>query len=647
MRRRFVSSKLTTLAHNSRLHAKVAIAFHKCLADNVTHSIKTLAALRDWLTSNTFSWYSDLEAATNVRDNLAILGLQGVLNLALERAVTVHIERQARKMLHKRGTVEPGDLYKLGDMETDVGAVNENSEAVRPLLVKLIYGPLSNTFAFWSADQESAGFEASLTEWQGRCIYHLDTLLVREKADGLLSLIKEWPASMAAMSDLKEAITETRDKVLVADRLNDALKKNLLHPGAKTRDILQTYVSLVYAVRYVDPSGILLSRVSGPIRKYLRGRPDTVPVIVASLLGDDEGFVQLREELDAAGKGEAAGASQNDGDTSMIVGADKDEDEGEENAGGKGSRDGPSSIHPVDYTDPNWEPRPVDAGPSYRQSRTADVIAMLVSIFDDKQSFVKALEVSTAKALLKTSNYDITREYRNNAVLKRRFGDTSLARCDVMLQDIVESRRVDASIRRIMDAPSSALPMATQKKLGLSKEEGASHTFAVLRPLITSRQFWPDLEGSEVPMAPGGVPGESNQPATLASVGPPPGGMDMKLPGELGVALDTYNRAFTAVRDSRRLRWLPGFGRVKVQISMIDGRRWTEIVDPIKAAVLTAASTTSSPTSPLSKAQLALDMGLSESSKELTDALRYWCSKSVLVEVEGRPGWFIECDTQL
>lgn len=616
---------------------------------HLTHDVKALSEIASWLTRNLFSSQDDIMLAGSMRQELSRLGLNPVLSVSIERACRLHIEARIRSLLQKELLPEHQGLVDVNSYREQVDMMDEDMEdavkdgAIRPRLVNFIRTHLLEAYRFWSADDceyAQPPAEESSEAWLGRFIYYLDSLLVQERAQDLFELIKEWPASMPAMWDLKVSVTETREKLFVASQVTEALQRRLLHPGTKTKDILQTYVSLVYAVRFIDPSGILLSRVSGPIRRYLRGRADTVPVIVASLLGDDEGFAPLRQELDAAGKGEST--QNTDGDTSMIVGGEKDDDEADDRAG-KG-REALSSMRPIDYTDPNWEPRPVDAGPSYRQSKTADVIAMLVSIFEDKQSFVKALEVSTAKALLKTSRYDISREYRNNEVLKRRFGDTSLARCDVMLQDIVESRRVDSSIRRIMEAPSSSLSSSTLRKVGPMRKTGATSTFDALRPLITSRQFWPDLEGTEVPVAPGGVNLDTNQPATLASVGPPPGGMEMKLPGELGQALETYNRAFTAVRDSRRLRWLPGFGRVKVQIDMQDGRSWSEVVDPIKAAVLSAAgSSSSSPESPLSKAALAEEMNLNETSKELSEALRYWCTKNVLVEVEGRAGWYIEC----
>lgn len=503
----------------------------------------------------------------------------------------------------------------------------------------------------------------------------------------------------------RQSIHHTNLRIHVATTLTASLRARLLHPGARTRDILQLYVSLVYAVRHIDPPGVVLSRVAGPIRRYLRSRPDIVHVIVSSLLGggdeDDAGFEQLRSELDAAAakvdvaEGAASQAQRHDvsiagdvtmdGDSqSLSVAAQAVAAASSSAAGRSGALPGSSTAASAqqhgeslsDYSDPLWLPRPIDAGPSYRQSASADVIAMLVSIFEDRATFVKALEVSMAQSLLKsTRGYDVQLEYRNNEVLKRRFGDTALARCDVMLQDVVDSRRVGLGVwglleqAKAMDAqrsvegtatpppPPVSLPASVLTKLpkDYARDEA---TMRAMKPLITSRHFWPDLEGTEAPppspssnttSAPNAPGSSSRQSATLGSVGPPPGGLDLKLPGTLGRSLSHYNRAFSAVRESRRLRWMSGYGSAQIKVEMRDGRTWSERVDPIKAAVLVKAGEegAATPENPLSRRELAEEMGVvgvGEGERLLESAFQWCVAREVLVEVEGRQGWYIEAE---
>lgn len=118
--------------------------------------------------------------------------------------------------------------------------------------------------------------------------------------------------------------------------------RRLLHPGADTKDILTQYVSTIRCLRVIDPPGVLLYKVADPIRRYLRyegnccpssfwliahknsfsERPDTIRNIVSSLVGEGGDLLDENEQ--------AVPLQQNQAE---------------------------------DYTEPNWEPEPIDAGP--------------------------------------------------------------------------------------------------------------------------------------------------------------------------------------------------------------------------------------------------------------------------------------------
>lgn len=68
-----------------------------------------------------------------------------------------------------------------------------------------------------------------------------------------------------------------------------------------------------------------------------------------------------------------------------------------------------------DYSDPNWEPEPIDAGPDFRANKPSDVISTLVSIYDSRDLFVKELQVLLAQRLLaiqitETNNDQVEKE---------------------------------------------------------------------------------------------------------------------------------------------------------------------------------------------------------------------------------------------
>lgn len=625
-----------------------------------------LLSLQATLASVFQSHYSDGDEG--FKNDLFALGLDELLVVSLEQVCSEVVRNTTNTIVGVRlSDASPhlaSGLLRLSEMTS---VPMEATQAARPLIVELLQARLLPAMKFWSRLPRLSD-DAALARYR----FLVDDQLLNARSEQLFDLITDWPSSTPAVSDLKHAIIETDARVHVSIVLGRSIDKRLLHPGAQTRDILQFYISLVYAVRYIDAHGIILSRVASPIRRYLRGRSDTIAVIVGSLLGGGVGVADLRAELDAAarmdeGRADVSGigdttadVTMTDAETARLAGP---QDRHDVSTSARLARlPAAASDRIVDYSDPNWQPRPIDAGPNYRQTKSADVIAMLVSIFDDRATFVKALEVSTARALLQSRGYNVNQEYRNNEVLKRRFGDAALSKCDVMLQDVTDSRRVNQAVWQLLRTPDTALPANIRRKLPREPARQAAsqdETLLALKPLITSRQFWPDLEGSEAPASVAAVAvGEDNkQPATLASIGPPPGGLEMKLPGSLGRAMDAYNRCFTAVRESRRLRWLSGFGSVEVSVAMRDGRNWTERVDPIKAAVLVAAGEAdggesgegASPDFPVSKAKVMEDMeisGTDTQAKSLVDAaFAYWVSRNVLVEVRGRAGWYVECFT--
>ena len=54
--------------------------------------------------------------------------------------------------------------------------------------------------------------------------------------------------------------------------LRVSLQRRLLQPGAATTDILAQFVSTIRVLRELDPAGVLLAAVRGPLQRYLRAR---------------------------------------------------------------------------------------------------------------------------------------------------------------------------------------------------------------------------------------------------------------------------------------------------------------------------------------------------------------------------------------
>jgi hypothetical protein len=140
--------------------------------------------------------------------------------------------------------------------------------------------------------------------------------------------------ALFAFPSEQDCLTRVDSRSSLVSALKASNTTRLLHPGAETTDIISQYVSTIRCLRIVDPPGVLLQKVSEPIRRFLKNnRPDTIRCIVSALVNpsseEGEGGLELDEEDGEGG-----------------VKAVEETDEREE-----------------DYSDPNWVPEPVDAAP--------------------------------------------------------------------------------------------------------------------------------------------------------------------------------------------------------------------------------------------------------------------------------------------
>lgn len=173
-------------------------------------------------------------------------------------------------------------------------------------------------------------------------------------------------------------------------------------------------------------------------------------------------------------------------------------------------------------------------------------------------------------------------------LLKLRFGDAALQACEVMLRDVLDSRRVDAVIH---------------KEEGLNRPLGTTTPAPEFHTKILSRLFWPALHGE-----------------------------DFCLPWEIQEMQTRYEEGFETLKQSRKLTWLPALGQVTVEIHL-DDRSITEEVPTWQATVInafhdedTSAANPMSITVPQLLRDLGMDKGL------LLNALNFWVSKLVLRE---------------
>lgn len=177
-------------------------------------------------------------------------------------------------------------------------------------------------------------------------------------------------------------------------------------------------------------------------------------------------------------------------------------------------------------------------------------------------------------------------------LLKIRFGEGPLQACEVMLRDIVESRRTDTLIRKSSKFTESQVP----------DEVPQIHT------KILSRLFWPALNNDE-----------------------------FRIPPAIENLQTRYAAGFESIKASRKLTWLPALGQVSIELHLQD-RIISEDVHTWQASVIYAFQTGSendedgdnSSAPPATRTVMQLVESLYMDEPLVLNALTFWVGKLVL-----------------
>lgn len=144
--------------------------------------------------------------------------------------------------------------------------------------------------------------------------------------------------------------------------------KRLLHGGANTVDILFGYISAIKCFDILDSRGVLLERISKPIRRYLKEREDTVPELVSGILGQQSSTIRdLANELSSL-------KSRQDFELT------------------------------TSNADSGWYPDPMDAPADFTTDNNFDIIGNLLSMYDNKDAIIKELIKRFAEKMLLPSD---------------------------------------------------------------------------------------------------------------------------------------------------------------------------------------------------------------------------------------------------
>eukprot|EP00045_Choanoeca_perplexa_P010505 m.106333 g.106333 ORF g.106333 m.106333 type:complete len:719 (+) comp15301_c0_seq1:82-2238(+) len=350
----------------------------------------------------------------------------------------------------------------------------------------------------------------------------------------LFDIVVEWPDSQPCLLDLQACLQHTDLRPRLVEDFKAALSKRLLHPGAQTADIISQYVSTVHVLNLLDPSGVIRERVCGPVRTYLQTRRDTVKAVVEAVVSEQHGAGQ------------------------------------------------PTVAELEDYSD-SWLPElnDIDAvDDSATALKSTDPLQLLIGIYGSNEVFVDEFRGLLGQRLLQQDNYSTTSEIRTLELLKLRFGEDALHRCEVMVKDFKESRRIHNSFANAHTTEMEAAPI----------NHNAVNVF------VLSRLYWPNVKADS-----------------------------FKLPEAVNSFMDTYTKSYSELKAGRTLELRPSAGTVQLTLELA-GREETVTVPPLTASIIVLFQ--DQPNWTLEE----LSTKLEASSSAVRHRLAYWLSMGIVRE---------------
>ncbi|KAI4314137.1 hypothetical protein L6164_027073 [Bauhinia variegata] len=411
-----------------------------------------------------------------------------------------------------------------------------------------------------------------LIRWKLRLEYFAYETLQDLRIAKLFEIIVDYPESSPAIKDLKLCLEYTGQHSKLVESFISALRYRLLTAGASTNDILHQYVSTIKALRTIDPAGVFLEAVGEPIRDYLRGRKDTIKCIVTMLTDGTSG---------------SSSASGNPGD-SLLEELNRDEEIREND----GVDDDFNTDDRQAWINAScWQPDPVEADSlkGSRNRRKVDILGMIVGIIGSKDQLVNEYRTMLAEKLLNKSDYDIDAEIRTVELLKIHFGESSLQKCEIMLNDLIDSKRTNSNIKATIKPPSQTSADTGDNAISMD----------LISATILSSNFWPPIQ---------------DEP--------------LNLPGPVDQLLCDYAKRFSEIKTPRKLQWKKSLGTVKLELQFED-RAMQFTVAPVHASIIMQFQDQMSWTSKDLAAAIGVPVDV------LNRRINFWISKGIIAESHG------------
>jgi hypothetical protein len=143
-----------------------------------------------------------------------------------------------------------------------------------------------------------------------------------------------------------------------------------------------------------------------------------------------------------------------------------------------------------------WSPPPADVDLTREGSRGnfGDLLALLVNIYGSKEMFVAEYRSMLSERLLarEIGSWEMDTEERVVELLKLRFGEDAMTSAEIMLRDVLDSKRVSTAVA---EKHRRAIAAAAASNGSAAEDE------AKVESIIISHKYWPVLSRDKVELA--------------------------------------------------------------------------------------------------------------------------------------------------
>ena len=520
-----------------------------------------------------------LQSSTSTND--LVQTLDSIISFSGSILVYPELELQLKEIIHintikHTKEIEPIIYKALIDSQCSselierINLLEWNSildKSLQRILTNLINSEIAaslNIFSYtlhhlknWGEDKRS-----KILSWNYKPGYFIEylekeihLLLGFELINKMLDIILDFPDTKSAISDLSDCITKFPElKTRLESQLKSFLVKKIVHCSKATDGILLVYINLTKVMKILFPTMEILESISDPIKKELRKRSDTFKCIIKTIAEDGELYALLdikqksvKEQDDFSSDEDELGAFE-------------------------------------------WQPIPRSALRNVISAlnKRSDIVSMLINIYGSQEQFMEEYRTHLSKKLVSNTEFEVNVEIKDLEMLKKRFGEGNLHKCEVMIQDVLSSKRIN----------------------GFIHEEVKSKSFLSLKNLnflIISSYFWP-IEENE---------------------------FKFKLPEKLLKSFEEYSDRYNVVKASRKLKFHEQLGSVTLTLEFENGAKTWSGVTPLHAAIITLFDEDSG-----LKSSEDLSSALGISQHQLRKEISFWETRGVVIRKKQNDEYF-------